>query len=72
MRPQVGFDAPHIPDGEPMGLTQFRRTIWAFQDEYGFAALPPDVNMRGTMISGINHYAQGVELQDSRHEISLS
>lgn len=72
MRPQVGFDAPHIPDGEPIGLAQIRRAVWAIQDEHSFAALSPDVDMCGAMVSGIDHHAQGVELQDSRHEISLS
>lgn len=67
MRPQISFDAPHIPEGEPMGLAQFRRAIGAVQDEHGFAALSPDVDMRGAMVSGIDHHAQGVESQDSRH-----
>jgi hypothetical protein len=67
VRPQVGFDAPHIPQGEAMGFAQFWRAVRAVQDEYGLAALPPDVDMRGTMIGGVDHHAQGVEAQDRRH-----
>ncbi|MDB5774344.1 MAG: hypothetical protein JWP38_477 [Herbaspirillum sp.] len=39
------------------------------QIEDGFAAISNDVNVRGTMIVRINHYAQAKKHIDSRHFI---
>jgi hypothetical protein len=55
VRPQIGFDAPYIPQGEPVNLTQFRRAVRAVQDEHRFTACPDHVDMRGPMIRRIDH-----------------
>ena len=66
VRPQIGFDAPHVLRREPVGFPQFWRAIRAIQYEHRLAALPPDMDMRGAMVSGIDHHAQSVEAQDGR------
>ena len=57
---------------EPVGFPQCWRAVRAVQDEHRLAALSPDVDMRGAMVSGIDHHAQSIEAQDGRHGGSLS
>jgi len=64
------LDAAQFRKLEAIALSQLRRSARTIQQEYGFSPGASDMDMRGTVIIGVDHHAQASEAQEGRHGAS--
>lgn len=60
-------DVAYLVSAEPVAFAQFRRPLWAIEQDHGFAFRADDVHMRRRVIVGIDRDPQAVDAQDRWH-----